>query len=248
MLKHVFSGGICVAVVLVAVALAQPAPHRRPAPQAAPAATTQNHSPVELNAVLTRMDQAAEKFRTTQADFVWDQYSKVVNETDTQKGTLYFRRTKSGVEMAAHITEPAVKYVLFRDGKARVYEPNIDQETVYNAGKNKADFESFLVLGFGGGGHELEKSFDVRYLGKEEAMGVNADQLELIPKSQRVRNTFSQILLWIDPARGVSVQQKLLEPSGDYRLAKYSNIQINARIPDSIFKLKTTGKTRVISP
>lgn len=246
MMKHIFSGGICIAAVLVAGALAQPALRRAPGPQSTPAAASQN--PAELNAVLTRMDQAAAKFKTTQADFVWDQYSKVVNETDTQKGTLYFRRTKSGVEMAAHITDPGVKYVLFRDGKARVYEPGIDQETVYNAGKSKADFESFLVLGFGGGGHDLEKSFDVRYLGKEQAQGVNADELELTPKSQRMRNTFSQILLWIDPARGVSVQQKLLEPSGDYRLAKYSNIQINARIPDSTFKLKTTGKTRLITP
>lgn len=246
MMKHVFSGGICIAAVLVAGALAQPAPWRAPDSQSTPAAASQN--PAELNAVLTRMDQAAAKFKTTQADFVWDQYSKVVNETDTQKGTLYFRRTKSGVEMAAHITDPGMKYVLFRDGKARVYEPGIDQETVYNAGKSKADFESFLVLGFGGGGHDLEKSFDVRYLGKEQAQGVNADELELTPKSQRMRNTFSQILLWIDPARGVSVQQKLLEPSGDYRLAKYSNIQINARIPDSTFKLKTTGKTKVITP
>lgn len=246
MMKHVLSGGICIAAVLVAGALAQPAPRRAPDSQSTPAAASQN--PAELNAVLTRMDQAAAKFKTTQADFVWDQYSKVVNETDTQKGTLYFRRTKSGVEMAAHITEPGVKYVLFREGKARVYEPGIDQETVYNAGKNKADFESFLVLGFGGGGHELEKSFEVRYLGKQQAQGVNADELELTPKSQRVRNTFSQILLWIDPAKGVSVQQKLLEPSGDYRLAKYSNIQINTRIADSVFKLKTTGKTRVITP
>ena len=84
------------AAVLVAAALAQPAPRRAPDPQSAPAASAQN--PAELNAVLTRMDQAAAKFKTTQADFVWDQYSKVVNETDTQKGTLYFRRTKSGVE------------------------------------------------------------------------------------------------------------------------------------------------------
>jgi outer membrane lipoprotein-sorting protein len=205
-------------------------------------------SDAELNAILTRMDQTAEKFKTTQADFIWDQYAKVVDETDTQKGKLYFRRTKEGVEMAAHITEPTEKYVLFRDGKARVYQPSIDQETVYNTGKNKADFESFIVLGFGGRGHDLEKSFDVRSLGTEEAQGVKAAKLELVPKSQKVRNTFAQILLWIDPARGVSVQQKFLEPSGDYRLAKYSNIQINPKIPDSEFKLKTTGKTKVISP
>src|SRR5512146_889434 len=205
-------------------------------------------SDAELNAILTRMDQTAENFKTTQADFIWDQYAKVVDETDTQKGKLYFRRTKEGVEMAAHITEPTEKYVLFRDGKARVYQPSIDQETVYNTGKNKADFESFIVLGFGGRGHDLEKSFDVRSLGTEEAQGVKAAKLELVPKSQKVRNTFAQILLWIDPARGVSVQQKFLEPSGDYRLAKYSNIQINTKIPDSVFKLKTTGKTKVISP
>ena len=51
-------------------------------------------------------------------------------------------------------------------------------------------------------------------------------------------------MLWIDPARVVSVQQQFFEPSGDYRLAKYSDIQINQKLPDSVFKLKTTGKTK----
>jgi outer membrane lipoprotein-sorting protein len=63
-----------------------------------------------------------------------------------------------------------------------------------------------------------------------------------------VRNNISRFLLWIDPARGVSVQQQLFEPSGDYRLSKYSDIQINQKVPDDVFKLKTSGKTRVISP
>ena len=110
------------------------------------------------------------------------------------------------------------------------------------------DFESFVVLGFGGRGHDLLRSFDVHYLGSEQAQGVNAAKLELVPKSAKVRNTFDHILLWIDPARGVSVQQQFFEPSGDYRLAKYSNIQLNGKIPDSAFKLKTTGSTKVVSP
>ena len=237
-MRQVFKTGVCLAAILSGLAMAQ----------TTPPASGGNDSAAGLDAVLTRMDQTAEKFRTTQAEFVWDQYAKVVNETDTQKGKLCFRRTKSGVEMAAQISDPIEKDVLFRDGKVRVYQPNIDQETVYNPGKNKADFESFLVLGFGGRGHDLQKSFDLRYLGAEQVQGVRADKLELVPKSQRARNTFAQILLWIDPARGVSVQQQFLEPSGDYRLAKYSNIQINPRIPDDVFKLKTSGKTRVVSP
>ena len=63
-----------------------------------------------------------------------------------------------------------------------------------------------------------------------------------MPKSEKVRGTFAQILLWIDLDRGVSVQQQLFEPQGDYRLAKYSNIRIKDKIPDDVFKLKTTGQ------
>jgi outer membrane lipoprotein-sorting protein len=201
-----------------------------------------------LEPVLAQMDKTAANFRTTQASFVWNQYSKVVDETDTQKGKVYFRRASDDIEMAADITDPEKKYVLFNDSKVQVYQPKIEQVTVYNTGKNREAFESFLVLGFGGGGHDLLKSFDVKYAGTETVEGVEAAKLDLIPKSQKVANTFAHILLWIDPARGVSVQQQLFEPSGDYRLAKYSEIEINQRIPDTVFKLKTTGKTKIVSP
>ena len=56
--------------------------------------------------------------------------------------------------------------------------------TQYNAGKNRADFESYLVLGFGGSGRDLTKSFDVNYAGMEQVEGVNAAKLET-PKSQK---------------------------------------------------------------
>jgi len=88
----------------------------------------------------------------------------------------------------------------------------------------------------------------VKFLGSETANAVQAEKLELIPKSVRLRNNIARIWLWIDPARGVSVQQQFFEPSGDYRLAKYSDIRINQKLPDNAFKLKTTGKTKFISP
>jgi len=201
-----------------------------------------------LESVLGAMDKAAANFRSAQCDFVWDQYQKVVDDHDYQKGTMYFRRQGNDVQMAANITSPAKKYVLFTGDTISVYEPAIDQVTQYNPGRNRADFESYLVLGFGGSGHDLEKSFDVRFAGMEQAEGINAARLEMTPKSQKVKSMFSTITLWIDPARGVSVQQMFQEPSGDYRLAKYSNIQLNQKIPGDVFKLKTTGHTKVIEP
>jgi outer membrane lipoprotein-sorting protein len=205
-------------------------------------------SNAELERVLNRMDTTAANFRTTEASFVWNQYQKVVDDTDTQKGKVYFRRVANEIQMVADISEPDKKYVLFTDSKVQVYQPRIDQVTSYDTGKNRAEFESFLVLGFGGRGHDMLKSFDVKYLGTEKVDGVETAKLDLIPKSQKVRNTFEHILLWIDPAQGISMQQQLFEPSGDYRLAKYSEIQLNQKIPDVVFKLKTTGKTKFVAP
>jgi outer membrane lipoprotein-sorting protein len=150
--------------------------------------------------------------------------------------------------MMAAIADPDKKFVLFRDGMVRLYQPKIEQVTEYKAGKNKDEFESFLVLGFGGSGKDLQRGFEVKYAGMEKIAGADTWKLELTPRSQRARGIFEQIVLWIDTQRGVSLQQKLIEPSGDYRLAKYANIRINEAVSDDTFKLKTTAKTKTATP
>jgi outer membrane lipoprotein-sorting protein len=204
----------------------------------------------QLQRVIEQMDRTAANFHTTQAKFVWTQYTAVINDiSDTQKGTVYFRRSGKEVEMAADITDPAPpKYVLYAGSKVQVYQPKIDQVTQYDTGKDRAVLESFLVLGFGGSGQDMLKSFDVTYLGVERISDIETAKLNLVPKSEKARNTFNHIWLWIDPARGVSVRQQLFAPDGDYRLADYSDIRLNEKIPDSAFRLKTTGKTKFLSP
>jgi outer membrane lipoprotein-sorting protein len=199
-----------------------------------------------LQKTLGQMDQAAANFHSAQADFVWEQYFKVVNDKDSQKGTVYYRRSGKDIQMMADITEPP-KAVLFSDGKVQVYEPKLKRVTSYEAGKNRDAVESFLVLGFGGSGRDMLKSFDVKSLGSEAVGAVNTEKLELVPKTERVRGIFAKIWLWIDPAQGISVQQQFFEPSGDYRLAKYSNLKVNQKIPDNVFKLKTSADTKFVA-
>src|SRR5437868_9358315 len=80
--------------------------------------STQKSSPPnssrDLEPVLSQMDESSKGFRNAQADFEWRQYQKVVDETDIQKGTIYFVRGdkdnkdkgEKGTEMAADITVP----------------------------------------------------------------------------------------------------------------------------------------------
>jgi outer membrane lipoprotein-sorting protein len=202
----------------------------------------------ELERILKQMDDSARNFKPVEANVEWDQYQKVINETDTEKGKIYFRRESGEVQMAVDFVEPDKKYVIYSGGKVQLYQPKMDQVTVYDAGKNRSDVESFLALGFGGSGHDLQKSYDVKFLGTETVDGVKAQKLELIPKSAHLRNNIARILLWIDPARGISVQQEFFEPGGDYRLVKYSDIRTDQKLPEDAFKLKTTKKTKTVSP
>jgi outer membrane lipoprotein-sorting protein len=195
----------------------------------------------ELERIIAQMDRTASNFHTAEAKFVWTQYISVVDEKDVQKGTVYFRRTSQQVEMAADITEPTPKQVVFTGNKVQLYYPNTKQLTQYDTGKYQGLVESFLVLGFGGSGQDMLKSFTVSYLGKETMDGIAVAKLDLVPKSEKARNTFEHIWLWIDLTRGVSLQQKMFapKPDNDYRLASYSDIQLKEKIPDSAFKIKT---------
>jgi outer membrane lipoprotein-sorting protein len=224
------------------------------------AANPKPADPVTLESVLKKMDETAASFRAVEADFEWDNYERVIDEVDNyQTGTVYYRRNGKDIEMKADVKkigsslnqmQPEPKYVLFKGGKIQVYnpKPDVDQVTVYDLGKNAQDFESYLVLGFGGSGQDLLKAFDVSFGGTDTIGGVATGQIQLVPKSERVRNNFKQILLWIDLEKGISVQQKFITPQDDYRLTKYSSIRMKDKLGDDIFKLKTTSKTQIVSP
>ena len=200
----------------------------------------------DLNAILSRMDSASAKFKSVQADFVWEQYQKVVDEKDEQSGTIYFVRDASKTKMAADIKKPSEKYLVYKDSKIRLYQPGIDQVTEYETGKHKAEVESFLVLGFGGRGHDLLNAFQVSMDGLEVVNGTPVARLTLVPREERVHSMFAKIIIWVDPDRDVSVKQQFLEPSGDYRTATYNNMKLNQKISGDVFKIKTTGNTKVV--
>lgn len=204
----------------------------------------------DLKSVLSQMNRAAATFKSAQADFEWDQYQRVVEEHDLQKGQIYFKRTRSGndIDAAVNVLSPEPKQVLFKDGKLSLYQPKIDQVTEYKATSNRADVESFVSLGFGATGDELARNFELKLDGWETVDGVRTAKLDLIPKKEKMKASINRVLLWMDPQRNVSLKQQFFEPSGDYRLTHYTNIKLNGKISDNVFRLKTTSKTKFVQP
>jgi outer membrane lipoprotein-sorting protein len=201
-----------------------------------------------LDSLLATMNQASANFHSAQADFTWKDFNGVVNSfVGTQQGKIYFRKNVNETKMAADVDPPAAEQVIFSEGKIQVFRPNADTVDVYDAGAHRDEVEAFLVLGFGSSGDEMQRSFDIKFDGQENVEGVNTAKVELVPKSESVKQHFPKIILWIDPSKGVSVQQQLFESGDNYRLATYSNIRINQKFPDKVFKLRKADRAKVVT-
>jgi outer membrane lipoprotein-sorting protein len=199
--------------------------------------------PGHLDEVLRQMDAASLKFQSAEANFQWDLYEKVVKETTTQKGTIYFKREGGSTAMGAKTVSPSIKIIEFRNGQLRLFDPGTDHLTTVDATKNKAQLESFLTVGFGGSGKDLAKAWTISDLGDEVIDGVQTAKLDLVPKDPSVQKNCTHMTLWVDPVRGLELKQSLYMPSGDYRTAVYTNIKYNEKIDEKPYQIKTDSKT-----
>lgn len=216
--------------------------------KAQPATKDGNSKTGSLDQVLHSMDENAAKFHSAQADFTWTPYNAVIGDNEApDKGRIYFKHQGNEIDMAAMIQPPDDRQIIFSGGKVQVFQPKTKILDVYDTSAHKDEAETFLVLGFGSSGQDLRKSFDIKYLGDEKIGNVQTAKLELTPLSDKIKKTFPQIDLWIDPQRGVSLRQKLLQTGGDYRMADYSNIRLNDKVPDSAFKIKSSGPTKTVN-
>jgi outer membrane lipoprotein-sorting protein len=188
--------------------------------------------------ILRRLDQAAANFRSTSADFQFDTYlTDPIPDQETQKGTVYYERAGKNFRMAAHIREdnkkPVEKVYTFSGGVFRLFEGgNLNQVTTFS---QASKFESYLMLGFGASGAELEEKWTANYLGTEMLDGVKTDKLELIAKDPAVRKTIPKVTLWLDTSRAVSLKQVFDEGEGQSRVCYYTDIKVNQPLPKGAF-------------
>lgn len=223
-------------------------------PASLPAQTT---SP-QLTSLLKQLDTASAKFQRATADFQWDLYERVVRDTTTQKGTIYFERDKGSMNMGAVLVDPAagpkskpIKVIQYNAGTLQMFDPGPDQISVFHAAGNQGASESFLTLGFGGSGTDLVRAWNITDLGPEtitdNGQPVKVEKLDLVGKDADARKTFTHITIWVDPTRAVSLKQVLYASSGDYRTATYSNIKVNGNVHKDQFAIKKDKNTTVIN-
>ena len=215
-----------------------------------PAARAQA-GPAHLAEVLAQMNTASRSFVDARADFRWDYYERVVKDTSTQQGAIYFERKSGGMTMGAVVEDPQskakAKVIDYEGGCSRCSTPAWTRLPCCMRATNQAQLESFLTLGFGGSGSDLERAWKIADLGPETIDGVKTEKLDLTAKDAKASSMFTHITIWVDTARAVSLKQVFYAPSGDVRTAYYSNIRLNTKIDKGTFAIKKDSHTTVVN-
>lgn len=233
--KHISVNFIAIMALLLSLSAAQPA-----------------LASDDLSKVLAKLDASAAKFKSAQADILWDNVqTQPFEDSDKQAGTILLERKKGQVEMALHFKtdngKPIQKDMVYADGVGKLYSAKEKTVQVFKLGDKQSQLDSLLSLGFGGSGQDLQKNWTVTYIGTETVGGVSAAKLQLVPRDPSLAQSTPKVFLWIDTDKGVAVKQQRFDASGNYLVFAYSNIRINASLPSGAFDLKPPAGTQIVN-
>jgi outer membrane lipoprotein-sorting protein len=200
---------------------------------------------------LKKLDASSAKFKSAEADLSVDNTQvNPIPDTDTQTGTVVFERKNGQLSMAMHLKtdngKPVPKDAVYSGGQFKLYEPLLKQMQVFKAGSS-TQVDSFLALGFGASGQDLQKNWVVSYDGSEQISGIATAKLELVPRDPEVKKNVVKVILWVDLDKGIALRQQSFDAAGNYRLANYKIQHLNGSIPGNAFEVKTPPDTHIVN-
>ena len=214
-----------------------------------------------VDAVLHQLDVSSATFKSAQANLRIDLFERVVKDTTTECGLIVYERQGAAIQMnsksssvstnacPANISpnDPASRIIEYKGGQLQMFEPLANHLTVINANNNQAQVESFFTLGFGASGRDLAKAWTITDQGTETindgTKDIQAVKLQLIAKDAGILKSLTRVLIWVDPARGISLKQQFFTPAGDSKTTYFTNIRYNQKIDAAAFAIKTNSTT-----
>ncbi len=199
----------------------------------------------DLSSVLAKLDQSAATFESMSANVRKLSHTQVIDDNMEESGTMLLKRQKSkGLLALIDFTKPDPRTIAFSGSKAEIYYPKLKKIDEYNLAKYSDIVKQFLLVGFGTSGKELAANYDIKVSGEEAIGGVAATRLDLTPKTAERREKLQLLQLWIADA-GYPVQQKFLQPSGDFTVFTYTDVKVNPSLAEDALRLKVPkGTTR----
>jgi outer membrane lipoprotein-sorting protein len=165
-------------------------------------------------------------------------YTAVIKDSAAESGTFMIKKVKPGdVRVRMEIDKPDARSIALSRKKYEIFLPKINTVQEYDLTQYGRLVDQFLLLGFGTPVREITKSYDMVVTGTETIDGKQTTRVELRPKLDSVKEHLKLVEIWIPMNDGNPIQQKFLQPSGDYTLSTYMDVKVNPLLKDADVQL-----------
>lgn len=195
--------------------------------------------------ILGRLDRFAPLFEGIRATVRYTEHTAPLSEdSDTNEtGALTIQQSSPGkVQLMIAFTGTDANTVVLRGQIVEQYYPKLDEIHEVDIRKYRDLAQTLLLLGFGMSGRELAAHYEIGNLRRETVESQPATHLDLVPKSPDVLKDLKNVELWIADKTDCAVRQKFYFPGGSYKIARFSDVEINPKLPASAFDLPKHAK------
>lgn len=188
------------------------------------------YSPVaDLAKFKTEFAAATQKTTSIKADFVQDKNLSMLSEKITSKGNFWFKKD-SKVRMEYNTP---FKYLMILN-KDRVYVKDGTKESRVSTKSNKMFQQINKIMIDCMQGTMLDNTdFKTRVFENK-----NSALVELTPVAKGMKELFKSINVVVDKKDFSVLSIEMQELSGDNTIMRFTNKELNANIPDTLFDIK----------
>lgn len=199
-----------------------------------------------LREILNRMDTNNRSLKSLKASVKMNKLDSVLGENDLYEGSLSYIPGRSQNQIFVRIdwAKPRVEHLAVANGSYVIYRPGSKWAATGKVDSVKGGGKAGGVLAFMSMSKaQLAANYSVEYAGEETVKnGTKAWHLVLTPKQA---TSYKSAELWVD-SNGMPVQAKIIEKNNDTTTLLLSDIQRNATVSASVFKLKPPAGTEIV--
>jgi outer membrane lipoprotein-sorting protein len=188
-----------------------------------------------VSSIFSKMDRNRRDLRSMRASISMEKYNAQLKDSDKQTGTvIYLPGAGQNAYVRIDWQRPQQETLAVAEGKYTLLRPRLKMAYVGEANSNRNKVSSVLGFGLDATKSQLSAAYDTQNVYSETLWGgVQTMHVKLVPKGGA---RYSYAELWVDD-NGMPVQTKVVEKNGDATTVRLMNVQRNAQVSKSEFKV-----------
>jgi outer membrane lipoprotein-sorting protein len=189
-----------------------------------------------VSSIFSKMERNQRDLRSLRAGISMEKYNAQLKDSDKRTGkVIYLPGAGRNSYVRVDWQRPQQETLAVADGKYTLLNPRLKVAYVGDANSNRNKVSGVLGFGMSVTKAQLTSAYETPQNIYEETLwgGVRTTHMKLVPKGAA---RFSYAELWVD-GNGMPVQTKVVEKNGDTTTVRLMDVQRNAQVAKSEFKL-----------